>query len=95
MREDRFDHVLGPALLAEDRRAVLGVLVEGGVDLVVEVVEEGDDGPALLVLAVLPRVGPHRGLDGERVPQQRLALRVAREGLPGSLAGRFQERRLR
>ena len=41
----------GIALLAEDRRAVLRMLVERRMDLVVEVVEEGDDAPELLVLA--------------------------------------------
>ena len=43
--------LLGVALLAQDRRAVLRVLVERGVDLVVEVVEQRGDPPELLVLA--------------------------------------------
>src|SRR5207302_2226419 len=60
VREHGLDDVLGPALLAEDRRTVLRMLIEGGVDLVVEVVQEGDDRPALLVLAEQARVGPHR-----------------------------------
>ena len=82
MREDRLDHLLGIALLAEDRGAVLGMLVERRVDLVVEVVQQRDDAPELLVLAEPARVRPRRGLDGERVPEQRLALGVRRERLP-------------
>ena len=57
MREDRLDHVLRIALLAQDRRAVLRVLVERGVDLLVEVVQERVDAPELLVLAEAARVG--------------------------------------
>ena len=56
-------------------------------DLVVEVVEQGDDAPLLLVLAEVPRVPADRGLHGERVSQQRLGLRVRRQRLPGLLAG--------
>ena len=36
--EGRLDQLLGIPLLAQDRGAVLGMLVERGVDLVVEVV---------------------------------------------------------
>ena len=53
VREDGVDHLLRIALLAQDRRAVLRVLVERGVDLVVEVVEQRGDAPELLVLAEL------------------------------------------
>ena len=56
-------------------------------DLVVEVVQERDRAPELLVLVVLPGVEADAGLDRERVPAQRLALRVAGQRLPGSLAG--------
>ena len=50
MREDGLDQLLGVALLAQDRRAVLRMLVQRGVDLVVEVVQEGGRAPELLVL---------------------------------------------
>jgi hypothetical protein len=40
--------------------------------LVIEVVEDPDDRPELLVLAEAPGVGAHRGLDGEHVPTQGL-----------------------
>ena len=43
--EHGLDDFLGPAFLAEDRRAVLGVLVEGRVHLVVEVVEQSHRAP--------------------------------------------------
>ena len=88
MREHRLDHLLRVALLAQDRRAVLRMLVERGVDLVVEVVEQSGHAPELLVLAELARVPRGRGLDGERVAQERLALRVRRQRFPGLVAGR-------
>ena len=69
VREDALDHLLGLALLAQDRRAVLRVLVERGVDLVVEVVQQRGHAPELLVLAEALRVGADGGLDGERVAQ--------------------------
>ena len=64
------------------------MLVERRVDLVVEVVEERGDAPELLVPAELARVRGRRRLDGERVTEQRLALRVLRERLPGLFASR-------
>ena len=45
VREHGLDQLLRVALVAEDRGAVLGVLVERGVDLVVEVVEERGGAP--------------------------------------------------
>src|SRR5437870_533257 len=64
------------------------MLVERGVDLVVEVVEQGGDAPELLVAAEPRGVGGGRGLDGERVAKERLALRVTRERVPGLFASR-------
>src|SRR5206468_10712232 len=64
------------------------MLVERGVDLVVEVVEEGGDAPELLVAAEPRGVRGGRRLDGERVAKERLALRVARERVPGLFASR-------
>src|SRR6185312_5329993 len=81
--EDTLDHDLRIALLAEDRSPVLRVLVERWVDLVVEIVQQRGPAPELLVLAVMPRVPPDGGFDGERVTQERLALRITSEGLPG------------
>jgi hypothetical protein len=86
MREDGLDQLLGVALLAEDRRAILRMLVERGVHLVVEVVEECRGAPVLLVLAEMPRVPGHRGLDRQGMAAERLALRIARERLPRALS---------
>jgi hypothetical protein len=87
--EDRFDQLLGIALVTQKRSTVLRVLVEGRVHLVVEVVEERGDAPELLVLVEAPGVPADGGLDGEGVAPERLALRVLREGFPGLLAGHF------
>ena len=87
VREHGLDQPFGIPLLAQDRRAVLGMLVERGVDLVVEVVEKRSAAPRFLVLASQPRVVPHRRLDGERVAKERLARRVTRQRLPGLVAG--------
>ena len=53
VREHGLDDLLRIALLAQDRRAVLRMLVERRMDLVVEVVEQRGDAPELLVLAEL------------------------------------------
>ncbi len=89
MGEDRLDQLLRVALFTQDRRAVLRMLVERGVDLVVEVVEECRRAPELLVLAVEACIEADGGLDGESMAQQCLARRVARERLPRLLAGRL------
>ncbi len=78
---------LGPPELAQDRSAVLRVLVERRVDLVVEVVEERHAAPQFLVLPELVGVRPDAGLDCQGVPEQRLARRVLGQRLPGVLAG--------
>ena len=56
VREDGVDHDFRIPLLAQDRRPVLGVLVERRVDLVVEVVQESRHPPQLLVLTESPGV---------------------------------------
>src|SRR5829696_881923 len=89
VREDGLDELLRIPLLAQDRRPVLGMLVERGVDLVVEVVEKRDRRPQLLVFPVLGRISPDSRLDRERVPQQRFALRVLRQRLPRLITGRL------
>ena len=65
------------AQLAQVRRAVLRMLVERGMALVVEVVQQGHVAPRVLVGAALARIGAHRGLDRVGVAPQRLALRPA------------------
>ena len=85
--EDALDHHLRVALFAEDRRAVLRVLVQRGMQLVVEVVEQRGHAPELLVLAVVARVPAHGCLDRKRMTQERLALRVTSERVPGLRSG--------
>src|SRR5215207_6383956 len=87
--EHRLDQLLRVTLLAEDLSPVLRVLVERRVDLVIEVVQKRRRAPELLVAAELPCIGPHGGLDGEGVPQERLAFRVTSEGVPGLFASDF------
>src|SRR5207247_7127242 len=64
---------------------------EGGVDLVVEVVEESGGAPESLVLAEVAGVPADRCLDRERVAAKRLRLRVRGERFPGAFAGYFHE----
>src|SRR5438105_10322420 len=59
------------------------MLVERGVDLVVEVVQQRRDAPQLLVLAEPARIRGGRRLHGKRMAQQRLVLRVPGQRLPG------------
>ena len=88
VREDGVDQLFRVALLAEDGCSVLRMLVERGVHLVVEVVEERRRAPEVLVLAVEPCVEADGRLDCERMAQQRFACRVLRERLPRLPAGR-------
>jgi hypothetical protein len=87
--EDGDDDLLRPALLAEDGRAVLRVLVERGVDLVVEVVEERGGAPELLVLAVLAGVEADARLDREGVAAERLGSGSPRRGRGSRPSGRL------
>ena len=54
--------------------------------LVVEVVEEADNTPLLLVAAELAGVGAHSRLHGEAVLAQGFRLGVLAEQVPGGLA---------
>ena len=68
MRKHRLDDLLRVPLVAEDGCALLGMLVEGGVDLVVEVMKERGATPELDILAEACGIEPHRGLHRERMP---------------------------
>ena len=61
------DDLFRIALLPQDRSAVLRMLVERGMHLVVEVVEERRDAPELLVASELARVSGGRRLDSQCV----------------------------
>ncbi len=86
VRQDRFDQLLGIPLLAENRGAVLRMLVERGVDLVVEIVEKRGRAPELLVSAHLPRIGAHSSFHSQGMAQEGFALRVTGERVPGAIA---------
>jgi hypothetical protein len=86
VREDGVDELLRIALFPQDRRTVLGMLVERRMDLVVEIVEEGGCPPEVLVLTEFPGVPAYRGLDRQCMTPQRLALRKARKRVPCALA---------
>src|SRR5436190_351162 len=60
--------------------------LEVGVALVIHVVQEADDAPQLLVLAVAARVGAHRRLDGHAMAAQGLRLDPFAEKVPGLVA---------
>ena len=60
--------------------------LEVGMALVVHVVQEPDDAPQLLVLAVAARVGAHGGLDGQAMALQGLRLDPFAEKVPGLVA---------
>src|SRR4029078_1108875 len=76
---------------AQDLGALEGVILQVRILLVVEIVEERGIAPEQLVLAELAGVAAHRGLDGEGVLQQALALGVRREQRPGARAGNRQQ----
>ncbi len=87
VREHRAHEPLGIAELAQVRRAVLRMLVERGVALVVEVVQQRDVAPRLLVLAALRahrrarRPRPRRrGAAAPRSPSSSAAARARRGG---------------
>src|SRR5262249_50263983 len=85
-RADRVDDLLGPAALAHDARPHVEVRLLRRVLLVVEVVEEPDDAPALdrlrVDLAEPARVGEHRLLDGAPMLAQRVGLGELEEQRP-------------
>ena len=92
VRQDGAHEPLRIPALEQHRPAVLRVLVERRMHLVVEIVQQRDVAPGRLVLAVQARVVPHRGLDGERVPQQRLALRELRAAATTRRRGHGRDR---
>ena len=84
--QDRLHQLLRVALVAEDRCPILRMLVERGMNLVIEVVKKRGRAPEGLVLSELDGVGAHARLHGKRMATERLALRVAGQRLPGLLA---------
>ena len=79
--EYRLKNVVGPAALAQNADAMRWVFFGGGMrgigeSLVVEVVDQTGESPAVGVLAEFFGVCPHGGLDGQHMLTQRFARRV-------------------
>ena len=89
VREHRPDEPLRVAGSRRNARAVLRMLVERRMPLVVEVVQQRDAAPGVLVGAARPGVGAHRGLDRVGVPAERLGVGplVQQRERGGAIAG--------
>src|SRR5262245_20071827 len=83
VRQNRADCPLRIAFGAENLAAPVGMIAERRPPLVVEVVEQADRAPVVLVLAERARVAAHRDLDRQRMFQQAVALGVLLQQLPG------------
>ena len=93
MRLDRVDHVVRIMPLFEDCRSLERMIGRVGPAFVVEIVQEPDGAPLLLVFAVFAGVGPQRRLDGQHVPHEVFVFCVlANEGQVGitTHGGRLQ-----
>src|SRR3989449_1549186 len=84
--QDRVHDPLRYAARQENLGALHGMVRGARVHLVVEVVERARRTPRVWILAVLRRVGAHRGLDGAGVLAEAIALRELGEDRPGELA---------
>src|SRR2546425_4964385 len=84
--EARVHDPLGYAARKENLGAFRGGVGGAGVLLVVEVGGRARRTPRVWILAVLRRVGAHRGLDGAGVLAEAIALRELGEDRPGELA---------
>src|SRR2546428_14100073 len=86
MAEHGVNDVLGDAALAEDFGSFDRMFFGVRMHLEVEVVEEPDHRPTLLISAILLGVVTHRGLDGQGVLAERFGLGVLAEDVPGVFA---------
>jgi hypothetical protein len=87
VRGDRaHDHRIDVAGLELGQRDSRVAGLEVGVALVVHVVQQADDAPQLLVLALLARIGAHRRLDRQAVAPKRLRLDPFGKQVPGLIA---------
>ena len=76
VREDRADDEFRTAARAQNLGAAKRMILQIGILLVVEIVQQRDDAPHFFVFAERARIATHRGLDGERMLPQALALGV-------------------
>jgi len=56
---------VGVAAFFQDFVAFVGMFFRGGIFLVIEIMDQSDDSPKILILAKLFGVGAHAGFDGE------------------------------
>ena len=83
------DHPVGVALRLQNLAAAERVILGARPSLVVEVVQQRDDAPLVLVCAELARIAADSGFDGKRVLQQALTLRVLGEQRPGIVTSKI------
>ena len=94
VREDRADDELGTPARAQNLGAAKRMILQIGILLVVEVVQQRDDAPHFFVFAERARVPAHRRLDRERMLPQALALGVLGQHVPGIFTRQFERHRL-
>src|SRR3990172_4761778 len=92
---DRVDDVGRHASRQQYLGALYGMLRRDRVHLVVEVVEHAGRAPRLGVLAVACRIGPHGGLDGQRVLAEAVGLGELRQQDPGAVVVHQDRERVR
>ena len=83
MGKNRFDRPFGVAALPENLSALNGMLIECGMNFVVKVVNEPDQTPVVLGLAMLSGIRAHRDFHGQTVAAQAFALNVFGQQRPG------------
>src|ERR1017187_10297183 len=76
---DRFVH----AALRQDRLALLGVPLERRMNLPIEIVQQGGDGPHVFVLSQLLRIRRHARLHRQRVLAESVGLGELTKDVPG------------
>src|SRR5207244_12827634 len=86
MREDRAGDPLGISDRFEDIDAAKRMVFAIRMFLVIEVMDERDKAPRLLILAPHPRVAANRGFDCDQMTPQAFALDVVRDQRPCPIA---------
>src|SRR5713101_3334843 len=74
VRENGLDHPLRVSLLAQDLAAPERMILEARPPFVIEIVQQRDNAPRLLVLSECAGIASYGRLDGERVLEEALAL---------------------
>ena len=74
--EDVLDDIFGDAALAQEGGAVLRVLVEGGMDFPIEVMQQTDQAPVLHVLTKFLGVETHGSLHRKHVADKSFVFNI-------------------